>query len=64
MLTKEGIVANPNKGHAIINMIKPSNVKEVHQLTRNLATLYHFLSYASDKAFNFVTTLKKKEKFE
>jgi len=43
LITKRGIVANPNKCVAIINMRSPSNTKEVQGLTGRMASLSLFL---------------------
>lgn len=64
MLTKRGIEKNLDNFLAINDMRIPSNVKDVQQITGRLAVLSFFLSCASDKAFHFFATLKKKEKFE
>lgn len=45
-------------------MRNPSDLKKVQQLTKCLASLFHFLSCFSDKDFQFFATLKKKEKLE
>lgn len=63
MLTNEGIEPNPNKFQSIIDMRSSFNVNEVQKLTRCLATLSHFLSYAGDKASNFFSMLKKNVRF-
>lgn len=63
MLTNKGIEANPDKFQAIIDMRRPFNVNEVQKLTRCLATLSCFLSYAGDKASNFFSMLKKNVRF-
>jgi len=39
MLTQKGIEINPNKCMAIMNMRRPSSVKEVQQLTRRMISL-------------------------
>jgi len=45
-------------------MRSPCSIKEVQQLTGRRTTLSRFLSCASDKAFAFFASIKKKEKFE
>lgn len=64
MLTRKGNEAYPNKLQATIAMRSPYNVKEVQQLTKRQAALSSFLSCAGDKAFIFLATLNKKQKFE
>lgn len=64
MLTMTSIEANPDKCQTFIDMMNPTNVKEVQQLMRRLASLSRFLSCAADKAFLFFIALRKKVKFE
>jgi hypothetical protein len=63
MLTNRGIEVNPDKCQAIIDMRSPTSVKEVQQLTGRIAALSRFLSGAGEKAFHFLSTLRKTEKF-
>ena len=53
MLTKRGMKENPDKCQAIINMISPSNVKEVQQPKLCLDDLACFLPCGGDKVFHF-----------
>lgn len=63
-LTRRGIEANLNKFQTIIDIRSPTDVKEVQQFTRRLATLSCFLLCAGDKTFLFFAALRKKVKFE
>lgn len=63
MLTKRDTEDNSDRFQAIIDIRSPLNVKEVHQLTKRLVSLSHFLSCAGDNAFHFFTILKKHERF-
>lgn len=64
MLTKRGIESKSDKCQAIIDMMRPSNIKEVQQLTRHLAALSRFISCAVDKAFYFFARLNKNDRFK
>lgn len=62
MLTNRGIKENLDKCQTIINMRIPLIVKEVQQLTGQLAYL-SCLSCAGDKLIHFFAALKKSAKF-
>ena len=59
MVSYRGIVTNPDKIQAILNMKPPSNIKEVQSLTEQVATLNRFVSKATDKYLPFFKVLKK-----
>ena len=59
MVSQRGIEANPEKVHAIINMVSPRTVKEVQKLTGRIAALNRFVSRATDKCLPFFKTLKQ-----
>ena len=59
MVSQRGIEANPEKVHAIINMVSPRTVKEVQKLTGRIAALKRFVSRATDKCLMFFKTLKQ-----
>ena len=44
MISKNEIIANPDKIKAIIHMAPPNSIKEVQQLTDRMAVLNRFLS--------------------
>ena len=48
-----GIEANPYKIKAVLDMLPPSNVKEIQRLTRRIVALSRFMSKASDKCQPF-----------
>jgi len=64
LLTRRGIKVNPYKCQAIVNMRSPANIKEVQQLTGQLAALSRLLSCVDDKAFSFFASIKKKGEFK
>ncbi|GKD60075.1 reverse transcriptase domain-containing protein [Tanacetum coccineum] len=59
IVASEGIKANPKKAKAIINMLSPSNLKQMQRLSGKLAALNRFLSKAAKKALPCLDTLKK-----
>lgn len=61
MLTKRAIEENLDMCPDIIDIRSPSNVKVFQKLIVHLVSLSRFLSCARDEAFQFFTTLKKKE---
>ena len=60
MIDQRGIVANPEKIQAVIDMKSPCTVKEVQKLTSCLAALGRFLSRLGDKCLYFFQAIKKK----
>ena len=54
-----GIEANPNKIKVVLDMLPPSNVKDIQRLTERIAALSHFVSRTSDKCRPFFQVLKK-----
>ena len=58
-VNNRGIEANPDKIKAVLDMIPPSNVKEVQRLTERVAALSRFVSKASDKFHPFFQSLKR-----
>ena len=53
------IEANPNKIKVVLDMLPPSNIKEIQRLTGRIVALSRFLSKASDKCQPFFQVLKK-----
>ena len=49
IVNHRGIVANPDKIKAVLDMPSPSGIKEVQRLTGRIAALSRFVSRASDK---------------
>ena len=54
-----GIEANPDKIKVVLDMLLPSNIKEIQRLTGRIAALSRFVSKASDKCQPFFQVLKK-----
>ena len=59
MVSQQGIVANPDKVKAIIEIKSPTTVKEVQSLTGKVASLNRFVSRVTDKCMPFFKILKK-----
>ena len=49
IVNNRGIEANPNKIKAILDMLPPSNIKEIQCLIGRIAALSRFVSKANDK---------------
>lgn len=58
MISNEGIQANPEKVHAIINMVSPRTLREVQALNGKLAALGRFLEKSVERSLAFFKTLK------
>ena len=59
IVNHRGIEANPDKIKALLDMLSPSGIKEVQQLTGRIAALSRFVSRASHKCQSFFQVLKK-----
>ncbi|KAL0320160.1 UNVERIFIED_CONTAM: hypothetical protein Sradi_5277500 [Sesamum radiatum] len=64
MVTQRGIVANPLKIKAIIDMKAPTCLNEVQKLTGRIAALSRFISKSAEKSLPFFRTLRKAKIFE
>ena len=53
IVNNRGIEANPDKIKAVLDMLPPSNIKDIQRLIGRIATLSHFVSKASDKCQPF-----------
>ena len=53
IVNNRGIEAKQDKIKAMLNMLPPSNIKEIHRLNRRIATLSRFVSKASEKCQPF-----------
>ena len=54
IVNNRGIEANLNKIKAVLNILPPSNIKDIQRLTGRIAALSHFVSRASDRcSFSF-----------
>ena len=49
IVNSRGIEANLYKIKVVLNMLTPSNIKEIQRLTRRIAALSRFISKANDK---------------
>ena len=59
IVNSRGIEANPNKIKVMLDMLPPSNIKDIQRLARRIAALSSFVSKASDKCQPFFKVLKK-----
>ena len=59
IVNSRGIEANPDKIKVVLDMLPPSNIKDIQRLTRRIAALSRFVSKASDKCQPFFQVLKK-----
>ena len=53
IVNSRGIEANPYKIKVVLDMLPPSNVKEIQRLTGRIVALSRFVSKASDKCQPF-----------
>ena len=63
-ITEHGIKENPIKCQAIINMMSPTNVKEMYKLNRRLVAFTRFMSKSIDNHALFFNLLKNNKTFE
>jgi hypothetical protein len=54
--------ANPEKIQAILTMVKPTKLHEIHQLAGRVATLSRFVARLGAKALPFYALMKKSDK--
>ena len=59
IVNSRGIEANPDKIKDVLDMLPPSNIKDIQRLIGRIAALSHFMSKASDKCQPFFQVLKK-----
>ena len=59
IVNNRGIEANPNKIKVVLDMLPPSNIKDIQRLTRRIAALNRLVSRASDKCWPFFPVLKR-----
>ena len=59
MVSQRGIVVNPEKIRAIMELEPPRTVKEVQSLNGKIAALNRFVSRVTDKCLPFFRTLRK-----
>ena len=59
IVNSRGIEANPDKIKVVLDMLPPSNIKDIQRLTGRIVALSRFVSKASDKCQPFFQVLKK-----
>ena len=59
IVNNRGIEANPDKIKDVLDMLPPSNIKDIQHLTGRIAVLSRFISRASDRCRPFFQVLKK-----
>ena len=59
IVNDRGIEANPDKIKVVLDMLPPSNIKDIQRLTERIAALSRFVSKANDKCQPFFQVLKK-----
>ena len=59
IVNSRGIEANLDKIKVVLNMLPPSNIKEIQRLTGRIATLIRFVFKASNKCQPFFQVLKR-----
>ena len=59
IVNNRGIEANPDKIKVVLDMLPPSNIKNIQRLTGRITALSRFVSRASDKCRPFFQVLKK-----
>ena len=59
IVNSRGIEANPDKIKVVLDMLPPSNIKDIQRLIGRIVALSHFVSKASDKCQPFFQVLKK-----
>ena len=59
IVNSQGIEANPDKIKVMLDMLPPSNIKNIQRLTGRIAALSRFVSRASDKCQPFFQAFKK-----
>ena len=59
IVNNRGIEANPDKIKVVLDMLPPSNIKDIQRLTGRIVVLSRFVYRASDKCQPFFQVLKK-----
>ena len=59
IVNNRGIEANPDKIKVVLDMMPPSNIKDIQRLTGRIAALSRFVFRASEKCRPFFQILKK-----
>ena len=53
IVNNQGIKENPDKIKVVLDMLPPSNIKDIQHLIGRIAALSRFVSKASDKCWPF-----------
>ena len=61
---ERGIEVNPEKIKAILNITRPTFLKDVQRLARSVAAVSRFISRLAEKAMPLYRFLKKSDNFE
>src|SRR3954462_9259537 len=64
IVSQRGIEVNPEKIKAILNIKRPTCLKDVHRLTGCVAAVSRFISRLCEKATPLYKLLKKADKFD
>ena len=59
IVNNRGTEANPDKIKVVVDMLPPSNIKDIQRLTGRIAALSRFVYRTSDKCRPFFQVLKK-----
>ena len=59
IVNSRGIKANPDKIKIVLDMLPPSNIKDIQRLIGRIAALSRFMSKASEKCQPFFQVMKK-----
>ena len=59
IVNNRGIEANPDKIKVVLDMLPPSNIKDIQRMIGRLVALSRFVSRANDKCRPFFQVLKK-----
>ena len=59
IVNSRGIEANPDKIKVVLDMLPPSNIKDIQRLTGRIVALSRFVSKANEKCQPFFQVLKK-----
>jgi hypothetical protein len=64
LISTKGIVANPDKIKALIEMQDPVSVKDVQKLTGRVAALNRFIPRAAERSLSFFQVLRSSKNFQ
>ena len=64
LISARGIEANPEKIKAILNMDRPTNLKQIQRLAGRVTALSRFIARLGEKALPLYALMQKTSKFE